>query len=316
MEARFLRKYFAPLRRTPLHPQWFVSTEQEQRCKHLHLLSGLVLDIGFTDKALATRLTADCSYVGLDYYATAKVIYATRPDVYADAGRLPFFDASMDGVLLFEVLEHLPDPEAAISEIARVLRPGGKFLLSVPFLYPIHDAPYDFHRFTRYALLRSLRRHGFRVETINPRLRSFEVAGLFVSLALGDAAKAIVERYKWAMPALLPIGLMVLVSNILAWILARVLPGSDFMPGGYEVVGVRTEMEQQRSPIRQSSARERESMTDRGYQHDFSLAYESMNSLEGTSAESGDHGRRVERGLGRQAGHRKSVESGLLYRNH
>lgn len=53
-----------------------------------------------------------------------------------DAGRLPFADASFDVVICCEVLEHLPDVDAALAEITRVLKPGGRFALSVPRYWP------------------------------------------------------------------------------------------------------------------------------------------------------------------------------------
>ncbi|TGY88284.1 SAM-dependent methyltransferase [Marinicauda algicola] len=53
-----------------------------------------------------------------------------------DAGRLPFADDSFDRVICSEVLEHLPDVEAALAEIDRVLKPGGRFALSVPRYWP------------------------------------------------------------------------------------------------------------------------------------------------------------------------------------
>lgn len=53
-----------------------------------------------------------------------------------DAGRLPFADNSFDAVICSEVLEHLPDVPLALSEIGRVLKPGGKFALSVPRYWP------------------------------------------------------------------------------------------------------------------------------------------------------------------------------------
>lgn len=240
MNAQVLRTWLAPLRRTPFHPQWLVSDDQSWRTEHLQALSGLVLDIGCSDKSLARHLPASCQYIGLDYYATAHGVYGTRPDVYADAGNLPICNQSLDTVLLFEVLEHVPDPESTVAEIARVLHPGGRLLLSVPFLYPIHDAPYDFHRFTRHALVALMQRNAMVIELIRPRLRSLEVAGLLTSLALGDAAKLILERHRWAFPAVIPLAVMVLLSNVCAWLLARVLPGSDFMPGGYEVVATRS----------------------------------------------------------------------------
>ncbi|HEY5952018.1 MAG TPA: class I SAM-dependent methyltransferase [Kofleriaceae bacterium] len=73
-------------------------------------------------------------------------------DVYASADALPFARACCDTVLCTEVLEHLKQPAVAIAEAARVLRPGGHLILSVPFLYGIHEQPVDFFRFTEHGL--------------------------------------------------------------------------------------------------------------------------------------------------------------------
>ncbi len=73
-------------------------------------------------------------------------------DVVADAHAMPFADGEFEIVLCTEVLEHLHDPARAISEMHRVLAPGGLLILTTRFLYPIHDAPGDFFRFTRYGL--------------------------------------------------------------------------------------------------------------------------------------------------------------------
>src|SRR5580704_17731843 len=49
---------------------------------------------------------------------------------------LPFADSCFDTVLLSDVLEHIPNPEMVMTEIARVLCPAGNVVLGVPFLYP------------------------------------------------------------------------------------------------------------------------------------------------------------------------------------
>ncbi|MCW5725686.1 MAG: methyltransferase domain-containing protein [Maricaulaceae bacterium] len=54
----------------------------------------------------------------------------------ADAGRLPFADASFDRVICSEVLEHVDDPEAVLAEIIRVLKPDGLVAVSVPRWWP------------------------------------------------------------------------------------------------------------------------------------------------------------------------------------
>ena len=78
--------------------------------------------------------------------------------IIGDAQALGIRDASFDVVLCTEVLEHLPEPQRAIDEIFRVLAPGGQLLLTTRFLFPIHDAPHDYFRFTKYGLRHLLRR--------------------------------------------------------------------------------------------------------------------------------------------------------------
>jgi SAM-dependent methyltransferase len=111
------------------------------------------------------------------------------PQVVGDAMRLPFMSASMDTVLATEVMEHLPDPDAFLHEIARVLRPGGCVLLSVPFIEPLHEQPRDFFRFTPFSLRLLLARHGFDVERISTRGGWWSVVlGSLVTQTIYDVA--------------------------------------------------------------------------------------------------------------------------------
>lgn len=73
-------------------------------------------------------------------------------DTVASVYDIPFPDASFDNVLCMSVLEHLEDPPRAIAEMRRVLKEGGRIIVSTPFLFPLHDAPGDYWRFTAYGL--------------------------------------------------------------------------------------------------------------------------------------------------------------------
>lgn len=77
---------------------------------------------------------------------------ARKPDTVGDAHNLPFEDNSFNNILCTEVLEHLHTPEVAIAEMKRVLKPAGSLILTTRFVYPIHDAPNDYYRFTEYGL--------------------------------------------------------------------------------------------------------------------------------------------------------------------
>jgi SAM-dependent methyltransferase len=88
----------------------------------------------------------------LDSLETGIALYNSRPNIIGDAGRLPFHDQTFDTVVMLEILEHLPDPTIAIQEARRTLKKDGILILSAPFLYPIHDAPKDYQRWTRHGL--------------------------------------------------------------------------------------------------------------------------------------------------------------------
>jgi len=75
----------------------------------------------------------------------------------------PFDDASFDAVLCNQVLEHVFTPDAFLKEIARVLRPRGRLLLTVPFVWDEHEQPYDYARYSSFGLSALLERSGFYI---------------------------------------------------------------------------------------------------------------------------------------------------------
>jgi SAM-dependent methyltransferase len=73
-------------------------------------------------------------------------------DVLADIQHLPFADATADAVICTSVLEHVGNAHDCISEIKRVLKPGGLVYVTVPFIFPTHPDPLDRRRWTREGL--------------------------------------------------------------------------------------------------------------------------------------------------------------------
>lgn len=74
-------------------------------------------------------------------------------DVECDITKeLPFPTASFDTIILSDVLEHVPNPNEVVKELYRILKPEGMILLNVPFAYPLHEVPYDYHRYTQFML--------------------------------------------------------------------------------------------------------------------------------------------------------------------
>jgi SAM-dependent methyltransferase len=114
-----------------------------------------VLDIGCGEKPYLPFFSSFASdYVGVD------VAEGPRVDIVAPAEELPFPDGSFDLVLCTQALEHVAEPGAVLSEIHRVLRPGGTALVSVPSVFLYHPDPpgsdQDYWRWTHSGLRRSV----------------------------------------------------------------------------------------------------------------------------------------------------------------
>lgn len=132
------------------------------------MYSGVVLDIGCGERPFEVDLRRHAdAYFGLDWSNT---LHNLKADVVADANQpLPIRSEAVDQVVSFEVLEHLAEPDVMLAEACRVLKPGGGLALSMPFQWWLHEAPWDYQRFTRYGLEYHLRKAGFDAIDIQPR---------------------------------------------------------------------------------------------------------------------------------------------------
>ena len=80
-----------------------------------------------------------------------------------DICNLPFVNDSADMILSSSVLEHVYDPECAVAEMHRVLKPGGYVYAEVPFMCAYHMKPIDYQRYTISGIERLFARHGFKL---------------------------------------------------------------------------------------------------------------------------------------------------------
>lgn len=101
-------------------------------------------------------------YVGMDI-ENATYQKNSLPDMFWDGKKIPLEDSSFDHAMLIEVLEHVPKPIEVLTELQRVLKKDGYVLITVPFLWPLHDVPYDEYRYTPFSLKKICEESGFEV---------------------------------------------------------------------------------------------------------------------------------------------------------
>lgn len=197
-------------------------------------IQGLILDIGAADRWIEKYLSATANYIALDYPATGQNMYGAKPSVFADAAQLPFKDEQFDAIVCLEVIEHVPNPQQVLNEISRTLKKGGQVWLSMPFLYPLHDAPFDFQRFTEYGLRRSATIAGLEVVRLRKSEHSIQTAGLLACLAVAGGAYATKGwlKYLYLIPAIF----IITIINLASWLLSLMWPDWLHMSHGYSIL--------------------------------------------------------------------------------
>jgi SAM-dependent methyltransferase len=118
-------------------------------------------------------------------------------DVVCDAAFLPFATGSADAVICGEMLEHVPDPRLILAEAARVLKPGGLFLATVPFLFQVHADPQDFGRYTQTFWEQHFPQAGLEIDEIRPQGGYCAVMACFIHSWLLDRHKACNRLPPW-----------------------------------------------------------------------------------------------------------------------
>jgi 2-polyprenyl-3-methyl-5-hydroxy-6-metoxy-1,4-benzoquinol methylase len=138
---------------------------------------GRVLDVGCGDKPYRSLAPGVNDWLGVDAVAGPQV------DIVCYAERLPFGDGVFDHVILSQVIEHVTDPVAVLSESRRVLKSDGTVFVSAPQAWPVHGAPHDYYRFTAFGLTHVLHAAGFRDVDSRSYGGSLATVVLFVLLA-------------------------------------------------------------------------------------------------------------------------------------
>jgi SAM-dependent methyltransferase len=201
---------------------------------------GVVVDIGCGSKPFESQIKGHPAverYIGVEY--PGAVDYFGQPitdiDEFGDAQQLPFSDAMADVALCSEVIEHVPEPERAVQEAYRVLKPGGIYILTVPYIFKLHMEPNDFHRFTKYGLQHMLSKIGFEVLGIHSRGRAPATLGQSIVLYLYELMvlrRDTGQPSLWRAPIVLPFLAVIQAVALLFDRFAR----SETLTIGYTVI--------------------------------------------------------------------------------
>jgi len=135
--------------------------------KYKEYMKGRLLDAGCGEKpySLLYNDLVDSS-IGCDVESC--IHDKDSIDVYATVDALPFKDEEFDTILCTNVLEHVAEAGNGFKELARCLKSGGHLICSTPFLAPMHEAPYDFYRYTIYGLKHQLEKNNMEIIEMVP----------------------------------------------------------------------------------------------------------------------------------------------------
>ncbi len=187
-------------------------------------MHGRMLDFGCGSKPYRPLFNVE-EYVGLDYENEGHPHEDEQIDFIYDGKHIPFPDAHFDSALSTEVFEHVFNLPDVLRELHRVLKPGACLLITCPFVWNEHEVPYDYARYTQFALKDMVERQGFEVV-------SFRKSGNFVLAVFQLWVLYLYQTFYGKCRRWLPLRYLftffcIFLPNAMALLLNRVLPRRD-----------------------------------------------------------------------------------------
>lgn len=182
-------------------------------------ISGKILDVGCGTKPYKNFFKFS-EYIGLEF-DTGIDLYKKSADYFYDGKKFPFNAETFDSIICNQVLEHVFEPEDFLKEIFRVLKPHGKLLITVPFVWDEHEQPFDFARYSSFGLKHLLEKNGFRVIAYKKSVNNISVifqllSDYFYKISLKN------KFLKWVV-----MFLFIFPSNLIGIILGKLLPDNN-----------------------------------------------------------------------------------------
>lgn len=156
-----------------------------------HYIFGDVLDYGAGTAKYRNLIKTKAAT-----YTTFDVVPGENIDVVGDVLKAPFADGSFDSIVSTQVLEHVEKPWVMVSEMRRILRPGGICIVSAPFMFPYHAHPCDFFRFTTEGMKSLFVNENFEIVEIDSYGKTFTVFSEIIHLTFFSPYEE-KKRGKW-----------------------------------------------------------------------------------------------------------------------
>ena len=182
-------------------------------------IHGHLLDVGCGTKPYHSLFKVE-SYRGLDIDSPITRKQLIADDLY-DGTKFPYQNDFFESALCNQVLEHVFNPDEFLTEINRVLKPGGKLLLTVPFVWDEHEQPYDYARYSSFGLNALLAKNNFKI--ISHKKLAADATILF-QLTNAYLYK-LIQQWPWFLKLLFT-GTVIATVNIMGVVAGKLLPAN------------------------------------------------------------------------------------------
>ncbi len=182
---------------------------------------GKLLDVGCGTKPYEDMFKVD-EYIGIDIQVSGHDHSDSKVDMFYDGKTIPFADEYFDNVFCSEVFEHVFNIDELLPEINRVLKRGGNLCFTCPFVLDEHEQPYDYARYTSFAIEHLLSKNGFKLVKLRKSTVYIETVMQMLSSYI---FQHVLPKNNYIKLMFTP--LLVAPINILGKVLSKILPKNE-----------------------------------------------------------------------------------------